>query len=239
MTNDFTEKRYAELLDLATSRFSFHLVSDIPEKDNIAIWRHDIDFSPQNALNLAYLEHERDIKATYFVQLSSLFYSPFDTKVISLIKEIRKLGHEIGLHFDPSIYTSDKCDNLLNETKTLENLLEIEIHSFSLHNPTTYDNSLYKELEVHKLHNASSPILRDRFSYCSDSNGIWRFTPLKDMITDPDITNLYVLTHPIWWSSESSSPREKVVSNIRARGEANLNYYDNLLEHNQRPNIGK
>ena len=43
--------------------------------------------------------------------VNSNIYSMKDTKNIKAIKSIIGLGHEIGLHFDPSIYQGD--ENLL------------------------------------------------------------------------------------------------------------------------------
>ena len=241
MSLDFTEERYAEILDLASSKFSFHLISQIPETSiGTALWRHDVDFSPQRALAMAKMESERNIVATYYVQPSSRFYSIFEPEIIAILREISAMGHEIGLHFDPSIYPKgDLVSRLRLETNLLSDLSCSEVATFSLHNPTTYDTSIFSDISVDGLINGTSPTLREHYTYCSDSNGIWRFTPLIDVLLEPSITSVYILTHPVWWTVDDMVPREKVKRSIVGRANTELKYYDELLLANDRPNIGK
>ena len=43
----------------------------------------------------------------------------------------------------------------------------------------------------------------EKFKYCSDSNGYWRFESFEELINDTTIKKLYVLTHPVWWQKKS------------------------------------
>ena len=70
--------------------------------------------------------------------VNSNIYSMKDTKNIKAIKSIIGLGHEIGLHFDPSIYQGD--ENLLNavchnECDSVERLFNKKIEIISFHRP--------------------------------------------------------------------------------------------------------
>lgn len=68
---DFTEGELWRRLDAALPRFSFRRFGDDLGGEGIALWRHDVDFSPHRALALARLEQARGIVATYFVLLHS------------------------------------------------------------------------------------------------------------------------------------------------------------------------
>ena len=49
--------------------------------------------------------------------------------------------------------------------------------------------------------------------------------------------NIYILTHPIWWSNEKSSPRNKIKTSIENRARKNLIDYDEDLKNLGRPNL--
>ncbi len=56
------------------------------------------------ALRLAQLEHQAGVVSTYFIYPHSLFYNLLSRSIVDMVKEISKLGHDIGLHFDPKFY---------------------------------------------------------------------------------------------------------------------------------------
>ena len=101
VSEDFTEQRYGEILDLAASRFSFHPISHIPDSGT-ALWRHDIDFLLSVLLrgNNGSGKNCRCNLCSAFIPL----YSVFEREVSVILQEIRAMGHTLGLHFDPSIY---------------------------------------------------------------------------------------------------------------------------------------
>ncbi|AZZ91667.1 hypothetical protein EUZ85_13380 [Hahella sp. KA22] len=240
MSEDFTERKYAEVLEVALSRFHFQLIKDDSFEERVAVWRHDIDFSPSRALALAKIEKQLGVKSTYYVQPSSLFYSVFDPKTIDQLRRIHELGHDLGLHFDPSIYQEQNLEEAIQiEANVIVALIGCEVASFSLHNPSTYDANSFERAVIGGMKNASYTVFRNRFNYCSDSNGIWRFTPLLEVLRDDAIDSVYVLTHPVWWQKTDMSPRDKVLRSLDGRTSYLISYYDNLLEQNNRPNIGK
>jgi len=96
---DFTLKNYKELLatifDYGYSITSLrnYLLDNNPG-DKLVIFRHDVDRKPINALNMAKLENELGIKASYYFRIVK---ESFDENII---KEVVKLGHEIGYHYE-------------------------------------------------------------------------------------------------------------------------------------------
>src|SRR5947208_126656 len=99
--SDFTETSYKNLLKIAQSEYRFSRYINRLEGKHV-LWRHDIDFSMHRALRLAQLEKEAGVISTYFLYPHSLFYNFLSRSVIDLVLKIIELGHDIGLHFDPT-----------------------------------------------------------------------------------------------------------------------------------------
>lgn len=242
MSEDFTTARYSEILKIAIKKFRFATFSDRNGEDPIALWRHDIDFSPQRALALARIEADAGVIATYFVQLSSRFYNVFEPDIAAIVRQIGILGHDIGLHYETETASHspnvDHVRRLGFQTSVLEQLVDKKVCAFSLHNPTTMAGVSFDEAEYDGLFNASHAGLRDEFAYCSDSNGIWRFRSLDAMVQDAKIGKLYALTHPEWWQAMAIAPRDRIQRCIDGRAQYGARYYDGLLSANHRPNVG-
>jgi hypothetical protein len=240
-TPDFTEARYRALVEHACSRFRFRRFGDDLASEGIALWRHDIDFSPQRARALARIESDLGVTATYFVLLGSPFYNPFEEAVRTALCEIAGMGHDIGLHYDAAssaVVTDGHEERIAFEAATLSRQLRVPIRAFSLHNPSVSGGDLDAPRHA-GLINASASELRAQFTYTSDSNGLWRFRALAEMIADPSVGRLYALTHPEWWQSEPMPPRQRLQRCIDGRKTWSENYYDALLTAHSRPNIGR
>lgn len=232
---DFTTDAYAKILDIVMARFTVVDFADArPAADGMALWRHDIDFSPQRAVCLALLEAQRGLRATYFVQVTSLFYNVFEPATAACLREIAGAGHNIGLHFDPSVAN----DRLLFEADVLRRLTGAPVDRFSLHNPTTYDTASFDAPQVDGLINASFSGWREEFVYSSDSNGVWSYRPLPEVAADSTTRRLYALTHPEWWQESPMHARQRVQRCIEGRAAATAAYYDGLLAAHGRLNAG-
>lgn len=239
---DFTIDAYAELVSAAAARYRFLRFAESSTEGEVALWRHDIDFSPQRGLALARIEAASGVPATYFVQVSSRYYSIFEPEIAAILRQIVSLGHDIGLHFDAEVCAHQSVPDydrrIAFEARVLEEVAETSVAAFSLHNPTTLVGASLNEPFRAGLVNGSCSDLRAIFSYCSDSNGLWRFRTLAEMIAEPSVGRLYALTHPEWWQAKPMAPRQRLQHCIDGRAEFCSRYYDGLLEENNRPNIG-
>jgi hypothetical protein len=230
---DFTEARYRALVDAARDRFRFRRLTENLDEDGIALWRHDIDFSPNRALALAKIESDLAVPAVYFVLLGSPFYNPFEATTREMLRQIADLGHDIGLHYDASLIEGDLSrheDQISFEAATLARWLGVPVRSFSLHNPTVSTNVAIEHASHAGLFNASAAALRQKFHYCSDSNGTWRFRSLQDVIGDPATRRLYALTHAEWWTSEPMPRSQRVRRCIDGRAQRVAADYRSFLE---------
>ncbi len=217
---DFTEERYRAALSKARVRFRFCRLGEQGAEQGIALWRHDIDFSPQRALAMARMESQMGVVATYFVLLGSAFYNPFEAATSKVLREIASLGHNIGLHYDAQTFdgtTADHIERIAFEVAALSRHLGSRIASFSLHNPSVSPEIELDQPQYGGLINASASSLRSQFTYISDSNGRWRYRTLDDVLDDPATTRVYALTHPEWWTPEPMPPMARVERCIEGR----------------------
>ena len=164
----------------------------------------------------------------YYLLLHSEFYNLFEKSVKLTIDKIISLGHEIGLHFDPSFYgikSKFELEKYIEfEKQILEKVFDFKIKSFSFHNPTE-DILKYDDFYYSGLINTYSKEIKENINYCSDSNGYWRFKRMFDVVDKEKPSKLQILTHPVWWTREVMSPKDKVWYAIDNKSESNKSFY--------------
>ncbi|WP_210324902.1 formyltransferase family protein [Bradyrhizobium campsiandrae] len=241
--SEFTETGFLTLVrQLKNAGYRFVRYGDRPS-DHHVIWRHDVDVSMHRAVRLAEMEAQEGVVATYFVNPRSSFYSIFEPDIEAMLRRIQSLGHEIGLHFDASAYgTKSWSENTLNaavrrEQALLETLLQSPIRSLSWHNPDQSNLLDFQDDEIAGLSNAYSGHLRRDYVYCSDSNGYWRFKPMREVIAAGH-DRLHLLTHPDWWTPEALSPSERIDRALLGRARRLRSDYDRRLALAGRRNVG-
>ena len=140
MTFDFTLDKYEELLQALEDFEIFTVLSYLEErpKKNFVILRHDIDRKPINALRMAELENQREIKSTYYFRSTNDVFKP------EIIRRIHGLGHEIGYHYETLSKTKGDYEEAikvfefqLNEFRKLCEVKTIAMHGSPL---SKYDN---------------------------------------------------------------------------------------------------
>lgn len=241
--SDFTENHYIKLLKIAKKNYKFITFNDYKKLDRTILWRHDIDDSPHRAYSLAKIEGSQNIKTTYFLTIHSNFYNTFENEIFKLIKNILKLGHSIGLHFDPTFYKEnfgENCDYdefVYFEKSLIEKMFNTEINAISIHNPTTLDEFDMKREYIDGMVNTYSDYIMKHYTYCSDSNCYWRFQRLYDVLLRATDERLHVLTHDSCWTPKPMSPRDRISRAIDGRAKKQHVTYDKFLKEHNRENI--
>ena len=236
---DFTEAEYDALIELAASHYRFIDFDGLGAAPPVVLWRHDVDYSPQRALALARIEANRGVQSTYFLNPHSDFYNLLEPETVRAVLGIVELGHRLGLHFDPhalSTFGGDRDEWLARERDLLRDVFDTEVRAFSTHNPTLVDALDTRDVAAGMV-NAYGAALAERFEYCSDSNGLWRFRPLRQLLEGRQHDRLHVLTHPGWWVPTELPPRARISRAIDGRAAAQHARYDRLLEEAGRPNV--
>ena len=238
---DFSIENYKYLIEFISKNYSSIFFNEYDSKKQIVLLRHDIDYSISNSLRLAKIEHNFGLKSTFFVNIHSEFYNFFEKDSIASLKEILKLGHSIGIHFDSTFWNlkdeEQLVKNLTFEKAIIDEALGIKVNAFSFHNPTEFVLSFKKDTYA-GLINTYSDRFMNEFKYCSDSNGYWRHERMFDVVESLNHERLHLLTHPGWWTSEIKPPREKIYSIINERAQFILDDYDLNLINSKRENIG-
>jgi hypothetical protein len=172
------------------------------------ILRHDIDFSLREALEMARTENKLNIKSTYFVLLSSVFYNIFEGENASYLKQISNLGHEIGLHYHPAQYErydQNPQSTLLMQVRLVESLTGKKIYSISRHGLWARDPFATSKEFI----NANNPYFRGDL-FVHESSRAWTTVNGLSLILRNGAKRVQLLIHPENWQTKSLS-REKLL----------------------------
>jgi hypothetical protein len=167
--------------------------------------RHDIDYDPRWALPISTLEAEHGVRATYFFQVDSKFYSLQKRENRSVIEQVLSRGHAMGLHFDATGIEEDE-EVLVRVEKLAEGFereFQAPVEAVSFHMPT-YRPVTHLKLKNGRI-NTYAPMFFETIDYVSDSNQDWRNKDLLEILRNRKFQRLQVLTHPIWWRKDYSS----------------------------------
>jgi hypothetical protein len=234
---DFTYENYRYLIQLAKKNYIFRNYLNFTKNEKYILWRHDVDFSIQAAVNLARIEMNENIKSTYFLLLHSPFYNLFEENTTYCVKEIVKMGHDIGLHFDHAYYKVNTLEtlnyHLLREKNIVQEMFNKGISCFSFHMPSNFDLT-FREWEYAGMINTYSHYFQSDVGYCSDSNGYWRNRRLENVLIEAKDQRLQVLTHPMWWQNTVMSQVERLDSCIRENAEYGRQWYQSVAKKTNR-----
>jgi len=204
--------------------FDFSFYHDFDKESKFVLYRHDVDFSPMRALKLAKIEAEQGVFSTYFIQPHCRFYHLLEKRVFDCFMEIKEMGHQLALHFDHGFYPDLNPDNiekiLTTEKQLIDSFFHCNINVFSFHNPSKWALEWGIESCAGMI-NTYSTYFMNNVKYGSDSNGIWRNESFNEIIAS-NPSNLQLLSHPVWWTEEITSPKQRVLSCIDGRAKENL-----------------
>lgn len=197
------EKLYSELLN---NNYSFIFFENLNTSlDNQVIIRHDIDFDVSIAYDLAIIEKQLGIKTSYFFSLIDEAYNLLSPTNIELVKKIKKLGHYVSIHFDPTKY-SDVNKGLLTELQIFKTSFNIDVNIISIHRPQKiYLDSKQNLAGVN--HSYESKFFT-KIKYFSDANGVFRYGHPLESNEFKEKKNMQILIHPIWWYNDKLNKHE-------------------------------
>lgn len=195
MKDDFTLRFYTNLLkELISSNYVLislenYFAHNHCKKEKIVLLRHDIDAKPDFALNIAIIENNLGVRSTYYFRMKK---SCFKTEII---KEIVKLGHEIGYHYEDFSFSRG------------DYFIAIELFKKNL-------DCLRKYYPVKTICMHGSPLSK------LDNKDLWKKYNYRDygIIGEPyfdiDFNEfLYLTDTGRSWNNEAGNIRDKVESN--------------------------
>lgn len=205
----FTYDWYESFLDELVADGRQFRTYDESLTDGDVLLRHDVDWAPRNALEMARMEADRGVTATYFFLVTSPLYNPLHRPVRLLVREIEELGHDVGLHFSTHQHFSNEpadetlVDRVREERAVLEQVCEDLVDAVSFHRPpewvfresydgftSTYERRFFEEID-----------------YYGDSNQRWREEhPLAGGLS----SKAQVLVHPGLWGEADAGFVERL-----------------------------
>jgi hypothetical protein len=178
--------------------------SQLPD-DPFVLLRHDIDYDPEWALPISKLETKQSIRSTYFFQADSPYYELDSAVTISVIEEILRQGHWLGVHFDANQLKDDAevAENVEIAALSFEQKFGVRVAAASFHMPT-YRPVKQVRLKNRRI-NTYASLFFDQIAYFSDSNQDWRGKDILKVLEEKQHARIQFLVHPIWWR-ETYSP---------------------------------
>jgi peptidoglycan/xylan/chitin deacetylase (PgdA/CDA1 family) len=172
--------------------------------------RHDVDYDPSKALEIAEIEAESGMQSTFFFLLTTEFYNVFSREVCDIVDNIVELGHDIGLHFDTSHYWDKEPDvaalqrAIRTQQEAFEAVCDSEIiDTVAFHNPPEWTLNRYFD----GLQTTYEPEYFEQIAYESDSLYRWK---TDQPFGDGYPNRLQVLTHPVLWGEKSSPLKARI-----------------------------
>lgn len=172
------------------------------------VLRHDIEVSLRPALELARVEREYGVCATYFVLLRSPYYNTLSPSNREILMQIHQLGHPIALHVDLSAYRGDYTEALFEIEVLAKFYPYVDTQIVSIHCPG--DLTKLPTNSFASVNNVYGPILRGEVAYISDSTGRWLYGYPLDSRAFHDRKPIQLLTHPLWWIQEGETTIKKL-----------------------------
>ena len=202
MSCPFDLDHYRELLAAAQiGGYRFAGFSRDPEPGDL-ILRHDVDLSLEAAVELAELEGDAGVRATYFVMTESAFYNLASPAGEATIATLRSLGHAVGLH---AVYPRAELDERFDPV-------------VAWHNP----DPEYMSAPIPVAVNAMEPRFFSPEHYRSDSNQNWRSGCPHEELAAGAFEWLQLLTHPEIWVYPGGTMRETMLAMVDAKRELAL-----------------
>jgi len=228
MKCDFSYQHYRQMIKAALGAgFIITNLRDYDKnkhKQKLILLRHDIDYSPKRAFEIAKIEKSLNVKSTYFIRVHGEHYQPFDKESYPTLLKILKMGHEIGLHLEARTMSKwlkvDMIDLFYAEKKALEAMFNIKVISASEHadlyrnEQNFWRNHFFTKVNKRKVRIKNFPQEKrfQKLHYLSDSSRFWREgCPCKNL------TKFYkfqILTHPDHWGKGAIEEVRKKIRDI-------------------------
>lgn len=207
----FTFDRYRELLTTLKRDGRQFKTYDEPMGDGGVLLRHDVDLSPERALQMARIEADLDITSTYFVLCSTPMYNPRSERLRSVVQALEQLGHDVGLHFSTHQYwqadappaEAELTARVEEERALLDDVAADVAETVSFHVPPEW----LLERTFEDIESTYEPRFFGDIDYVADSNQRWRDSP---PVVDEFGAKVQLLVHPGLWGDDDATFDERV-----------------------------
>ncbi len=210
---EFSLEGYSQLLSAFKDKgyffCGFHEVNALlVEKRPFVVLRHDIDINLRPAVEIARVEYEHGVQATYFVMLHSPLYNVLSSASAEILSQLYRYGHQVAAHIDLTVYDND-CARMLMDVEVLSKCYPyVNTELVSLHSPL--DLQRVPMASIPQLNSVYGVVMKGDVAYISDSTGRWRYGHPLDSEAFHARKPIQLLTHPIWWVQAGETVTEKL-----------------------------
>jgi hypothetical protein len=209
MATRFDFAGYGDLIsDLRRAGYRIRMFDECasPDRGDLLL-RHDVDYCLSTAVGMASIEADLGITSTWFILVRSPLFNPFGAGERELLRSLRHKGGRIGLQFDASYYPeAADVDALAQEAEDEIAALEIAsagpVVAVSFHKPPPCLRDFAAPF-AGRPHCSEPRFVRD-IIYCSDTLAEFSYGEPLEHARSTDLRAMQLLTHPIWWSEQSS-----------------------------------
>lgn len=176
------------------------LFEDLDQNKSHVVLRHDVDFSLKAAVDVARVEADLGVSSHFYVLLRTEFYNLCSPKDWENVRALTDLGHNVGLHFDASLYDQQagKLEAAAaRECDILEAIIGQDVTSISFHRPAKTLLGIDQKLAGRQ--HAYEPQFFSDIAYVADSRGLFRYGHPLCHVAFKARKAMQLLIHPIWW----------------------------------------
>jgi len=180
------------------------------------ILRHDVDRFLMQTLQMARMEADNGIRATYYFRAIPSIFKP------DIIKEVVELGHEIGYHYeDLSICHGNKNKSIEHFKKNLDELRNYyPVKTICMHGSplSKWDNKSiwqhYDYCEFGITGDTSFDVDYNKLFYITDNGRAWNKTSvsIRDKVESPFKIPIKNSFHMIDLINDGNIPREVMIN---------------------------
>ena len=206
---NFSFKEYEKIIKKYKEYFIDY--ADIKNKDSFVLLRHDVEFSPTNALDIAQIEYSYGVNSSFLFQVNSNAYNILSIKNRRIIKNVMDLGHKVGLHFFCNHIRKNDWEslekNLIEQKQIINNILDYKCERFSYHRPpdwvlTKRDDEICGMINMYGKSFFEFKKKPKHIKYLADSNHLFKYGHPLDEI---DFKKIQILLHPDEWSPSGNN----------------------------------
>ncbi len=193
---------YGEVLAaLRRAGYRFGAYEGPLEPGPVVLLRHDVDFSPAWAVDLAHLNVEHEARGTFFLQLRSPLYNLHAFETLEAVEALRAAEQWIGFHVtlpEGELAPKERAELVERDFETARRLVPDLQPVFAWHNPSLLMSDEGLDQEIPGFVNAYGRIGGGNVRYVSDSNLRYTREQLLALVAGGE-TPLQLALAPMQW----------------------------------------
>jgi len=219
---NFSYESFGQLIDrIVSAGYAFRRLDEARKTavgERTFYLRHDVDISPRSALRMGAISAGKGAPSSYFFQLNAETYNIFRPDTLATMRELRSMGHCVGLHIDRGLF-GDSEEAIANTMTWFSQTCAPLDRAVSFHRPAP--DVLGRQYS--SFQNAYAPNVFHPDRYAADSRRSLGFVSKVDDWLRGAVSPVQLLLHPEWWYPHDTV--QNVWEDLRDRRQWELGSY--------------